>query len=101
MWRYTYLGGGNFKMCDSSTGSVTIGPVVADKIPDDKWSHRSTGMRCRTCMWWVRKDDARLKLCLESEELGRCRRHAPTLGGWPVVYSIDWCGDHKLDGGKL
>jgi hypothetical protein len=27
----------------------------------------------------------------------RCRKHAPTLGGWPAVYPDDWCGDHKLD----
>jgi hypothetical protein len=28
--------------------------------------------------------------------LGRCRRHAPTMSGFPVVYEDDWCGDHKL-----
>jgi len=36
----------------------------------------------------------------ELTQLGRCRRHAPTLGGWPAVYSSDWCGDHKLDENK-
>jgi hypothetical protein len=30
-------------------------------------------------------------------KLGRCRRHAPTMSGWPVMFVTDWCGDHKLD----
>ena len=29
--------------------------------------------------------------------IGRCRRHAPTMSGFPVVFDTDWCGDHKLD----
>lgn len=29
-------------------------------------------------------------------QLGRCRRHAPTMNGYPVVTNRDWCGDHKL-----
>ena len=29
--------------------------------------------------------------------LGRCRRRAPTMGGFPVVFHYDWCGDHKID----
>jgi hypothetical protein len=29
--------------------------------------------------------------------LGRCRRRAPTMNGYPVVFEADWCGDHKLD----
>ena len=34
--------------------------------------------------------------------LGRCRRHAPVVQhGWPAVFDADWCGDHKLDEGKL
>lgn len=54
----------------------------------DKWKHRSKNMICRTCMWWVAKNHG---------PLGRCRRHAPTLNGWPAVFDEDWCGDHKLD----
>jgi len=27
---------------------------------------------------------------------GRCRRHAPTMTGYPVVFENDSCGDHKL-----
>ena len=33
----------------------------------------------------------------EWPRIGRCRRRAPTLGGWPVVFTSDWCGDHKLE----
>lgn len=29
--------------------------------------------------------------------IGRCRRHAPTMNGYPVVFVNDWCGDHKLN----
>jgi hypothetical protein len=39
-------------------------------------------------MWFVLKG---------TSGLGRCRRHAPTLGGYPAVFDTDWCGDHKLD----
>lgn len=55
----------------------------------DPWKHRSEGMRCRTCMWFVPKGDG--------QNVGRCRRHAPTMNGYPVVFAADWCGDHKLD----
>lgn len=57
-------------------------------MSQDPWKHRSQGMRCATCMWWARKGDGRL---------GRCRRHAPTMSGYPAVFEDDWCGDHKLD----
>ena len=57
----------------------------------DNWKHRSEGMRCKTCMWFVRKE-------VETPtKIGRCRRHAPTMNGYPVVFDDDWCGDHKLD----
>lgn len=29
--------------------------------------------------------------------IGRCRRRAPTMNGFPVMFPTDWCGDHKLD----
>ena len=48
---------------------------------------RSEGMTCKTCMYSpVKKGNVR-----------RCRRHAPTMSGYPVVFENDWCGDHKLD----
>jgi hypothetical protein len=80
-------------------------------------------MRCRTCMYYCAKPradsegilgalsetrhhsvpwaDAVQDTTLPSEGLGRCRRHAPTMSGFPVVWPSDWCGDHKLDEEKL
>ncbi len=62
----------------------------------DPWKHRSSEMICRVCMWYVRKEKA------DKAEpivpwLGRCRKHAPTMSGFPVVFEVDWCGDHKLN----
>ena len=59
----------------------------------DPWKHRSAGMVCETCMWFAPKivsEDSPIKL-------GRCRRHAPTMNGYPAVFLNDWCGDHKLN----
>lgn len=67
----------------------------------DPWVHRSAGMKCRTCMWFVGKEPQALTVTVKSHEVGRCRRHAPTMGGYPVVYMTDWCGDHRLDENKL
>ena len=84
----------------------------------DPWAHRSAGMSCATCMWFVqkepwikivakgKKDDALAEVATKLFEtlqpvIGRCRRHAPKLGGYPVVFSHDWCGDHKLDKTKI
>jgi hypothetical protein len=58
----------------------------------DPWAHRSSEMRCNDCMWYVPK-----VVGITQTILGRCRRHAPTMGGYPAVYQTDWCGDHKLD----
>ncbi len=55
----------------------------------DPWRHRSEGMKCTTCMWFVMKEGAK--------DVGRCRRRAPTMNGYPVVFKTDWCGDHKLN----
>ena len=51
----------------------------------DNWQYAQTWC-CKTCMYFVKKNG----------RLGRCRRHAPTMSGFPVVYEDDWCGDHKL-----
>ena len=48
----------------------------------DNWAHKSKEMLCRTCMYFCNY---------------RCRRHSPTMSGWPAMYGSDWCGDHKLD----
>lgn len=61
----------------------------------DPWKHRSDGMKCKTCMWFVEKVGAS-KTGGEAT-IGRCRRHAPTMNGYPVVFTSDWCGDHKLN----
>jgi len=45
-------------------------------------------------MWFVIKGTLP---SLTGESIGRCRRHAPTMNGYPVVFTTDWCGDHKLD----
>lgn len=66
-------------------------------MTEDNWKHRSARMCCKTCIWFVEKapvGDA-------PAGLGRCRKHAPTLNGWPAVFEGDWCGDHKLDEEKL
>jgi hypothetical protein len=28
---------------------------------------------------------------------GQCRRHAPTINGWPIVTERAWCGDWATD----
>lgn len=65
----------------------------------DNWKHRSQGMRCKACMYFVPK--VRLEPPEEKAPFGRCRRHAPTMAGFPAVFGDDWCGDHKLDEEKL
>lgn len=75
----------------------------------DPWKHRSCGMKCRTCMWFVLKEltkfqgrdiDDEGQIAMKNG-LGRCRRHAPTMNGYPVCYEDDWCGDHKVDENKV
>lgn len=66
----------------------------------DPWIHRSSGMRCKTCIWFVKKEPTNHLSHPGQHEIGRCRRHAPTMGGYPVVYMTDWCGDHRLDENK-
>jgi len=70
---------------------------------EDNWKHRSAKMRCETCMSFVPK----VQLTGEQLEMetvtavGRCRRNAPTMKGFPVVFSSDWCGEHKIDENKI
>lgn len=74
----------------------------------DNWQHRSTAMKCVNCMWFVEKaptpqptDPTGPAPSILFTLLGRCRKRAPTLNGWPAVFTSDWCGDHKLDDEKL
>jgi len=74
----------------TNTNTTETGPTYIGDLPEaakniyvqDPWKNRSKGMRCETCMFYVNT---------------RCRRHAPTLQGYPAVFLDDWCGDHKLD----
>ena len=77
----------------------------------DNWKHRSIGMKCLSCMWFVEKvrhpkrvpglnEENRTESEADSEPFGRCRKHAPTMSGWPAMSGTDWCGDHKLDENK-
>ena len=65
---------------------------MIEKLNDrrDPWRGRQEGMNCKSCVWFV----------IKSEKIGRCRKHAPTMTGYPVVFENDWCGDHKLDENK-
>lgn len=65
----------------------------------DNWQHRSKGMLCGTCMWFKEKVTERVQR--SDHVIGRCRRRAPAMSGFPVVWSDDWCGSHKLDEGKI
>lgn len=58
---------------------------------EDNWKHRSERMSCKTCMAYVPK----------GKLIGRCRRNAPTLKGWPAVCPTDWCMEHKIDETKI
>ncbi len=74
-----------------------VGQYLDDPVkfiePKDNWADRST-LACQTCMWFVSKPpDSK---SIGPRPLGRCRRRSPELGGWPVVYTTDFCGDHKL-----
>ena len=71
--------------------------VEQKKKQQDPWAGRSSGMRCMTCIWFVPKELA----SLGTGKVGRCRRHAPTMNGYPVVYLNDWCGDHRVDENKV
>ena len=71
-------------------------------MSNDPWKHRSDGMLCSSCMYFVEKvNDKQEPSVLGAKIVGRCRRHAPTIVGYPVVFTNDWCGDHKLDETKI
>lgn len=69
----------------------------------DPWKHRSKAMLCVTCMWFVEKEkqNETINDNQPMRRIGRCRRHAPTMNGYPVIFTTDWCGDHKLDENKI
>lgn len=63
----------------------------------DPWANRYKGMRCDICIWYAPKELE----SLGNSKIGRCRRHAPTMNGFPVVYMNDWCGDHRINENKV
>lgn len=67
------------------TLSELVGLDSKQKGSSDLWANLNT-YKCGTCRFYVPKDEA----------LGRCRRNAPTMMGYPVVYENDWCGEHKM-----
>lgn len=71
-----------------------------EKETKDNWKHRAKNMTCWSCMWWLEK-----KIDRPVQEgfvsLGRCRKHSPTISGFPAVFQNDWCGDHKLSEDKV
>lgn len=84
----------------------TVPDALGAKPTKDPWKHRSKGMVCATCMWNVMKEQTQPvsrdnPITSEKPVLGRCRRHAPTMNGYPAVFPNDWCGDHKLDENKI
>ena len=84
-------------MCDSKTADDGQREDPCE-IPQDNWKHRSSNMSCLTCMWFVPKITHRAQMY--DRVIGRCRRNAPTMSGFPVVYANDWCGQHKIDENK-
>lgn len=70
-------------------------------MSEDPWKHRSKGMKCATCMWFVEKKLDNPHPDGMDPKFGRCRRHAPSMHGYPAVYGTDWCGDHKVDENKI
>lgn len=81
-------------MCDINKSQINPIPSrecyddgKKDVMNNDLWKHKSTGMVCSTCMYYVIKADT----------VGRCRRNAPTMNGYPVVFNNNWCGNHKID----
>lgn len=68
-------------------------------MAEDNWVHRSAGMLCSSCLYYVPKRPAPGMMAIK--QVGRCRRNAPTMKGWPVMFATDWCGEHKLDENKI
>lgn len=57
----------------------------------DRWD-MVTGYCCSTCRFYVPKEKKGTP-----QEIGRCRRNAPVMDGYPVVYATqDFCGNHKI-----
>jgi hypothetical protein len=78
-------------------GQMPVEEYLDIAIPADPWKLRSKGMSCATCMWSVMKE----AIDPNRTPLGRCRKNAPTMDGYPAIFEDDWCGEHKLDENKI
>lgn len=81
---------------DTMLGAGSLAPTPMEQ---DNWKHRSKHMLCGTCIAFVPKATGAIQR--GDHLIGRCRYHAPTMKGWPVMFSDDWCWDHKLDEEKI
>lgn len=81
--------------CDNKVR--TDDPEMSGGFPAnrDPWRDREIQMKCTRCMWFIEKVPTQGPT--NPRIVGRCRRHAPTVGGFPVVYGNDWCGDHRVN----
>jgi len=70
-----------------------VSTYMEDVIMPDNWGDRKKLMVCGRCMFFVPKG--------KGPVVGRCRKHAPTCEGWPVMFRTDFCGDFKLDEEKV
>ena len=81
-------------------------------MSNDCWANRKSGMKCATCVFFVEKkhavrdvDIAEIPIPIPTEDsrgaIGRCRRNAPTMKGFPIVFEQDWCGEHRIDENKI
>ena len=70
-------------------------------LKQDPWANRNDGMKCSSCIWFVPKFISAPVVRQDHKVVGRCRRHAPSMSGYPVVYQDDWCGDHRVDENKV
>lgn len=62
--------------------------LKGNKMNGQKNWDRVTNFCCGYCMYFAPKPNT---------ATGRCRRHAPSMQGYPNVFpDTDWCGDHKI-----
>jgi len=68
------------------------------QVISDPWAGRFEEMRCQTCVNFCPKGNV---VSMIKGQFGRCRRNAPTMKGFSIVWGKDWCGEHRLDENKI
>ncbi len=78
-------------------GRAAVRGAVTKLDVEAPWADKTT-LACQTCQYYSAQHEeaAGVDAAGMLRYKGRCRRHAPTLTGYPVVFPLDWCGDHKL-----